>query len=414
MNKSEVSELKKRMTKSHCTFTKMCGCYVNADKQRIVDINETFLNLDEEEFHKYLDIAKKALSGTIGNNLLNLSFPIEEEQAGGRQQFLMGLRESGLKQEELLERFYELVIETYDYPGNYLILLFHDAYDVMKKTSDNLQLDESEEVYEYLLCAICPVELSKPGLGYREEEHRIGSRIRDWVVGMPDTAFLFPAFNDRSTDIHSLLFYTRDTKEPHVEFMEKGLSCTARATATIQRQNFDHILERGLGADTVENEMLMIDIQENLNDMVTQRVELFEEEEESILLDDEQLDSLMRDAKVPEDNADKIKVAFSEAFVSEKPVAAHLIDQRALRNNLEKKEKMELVKQVAALNSQINEVLAEEKEMVAAVKTNDIVVRVKPDKAAVITKEEVGGQMCLVIPLEDEDEVILTTDESES
>lgn len=411
MNKAEVTELKKRFTKNKCTFTKMCGCYVNADKQRIVDIDETFLNLDEEEFHKYLDIAKKCLSGTIGNNLLNLTFPTEEEQPQGRQQYLMGLRESGLKNRELLERFYELVIDSYDDPGNYLILIFHDAYDVMKKTTDNIELDESDEVFEYLLCAICPVELSKPGLGYREDEHRIGSRIRDWVVGAPDTAFLFPAFNDRSTDIHSLLFYTKDTKEPHIEFMEKGLSCPAKPTATIQRRNFDHIIEHGLGADTVENEILLTDIRENLNDMINERMEVFEEEEESIILDDEQLDTLMKDSNVPQECADRIKEAFSETFVSEKPAAAHLIDQRALQKSLDKKEKMELVKQVAALNDQINEVMAEEKELVAAVKTNDIVVRVKPDKAAEITKSEVDGQLCLVIPLDDNDEVILSTEE---
>lgn len=411
MNKSEVTELKKRFTKNKCTFTKMCGCYVNAEKQRIVDINETFLNLDEEEFYKYLDIAKKSLSGTMGNNLLNLSFPMEEEQPGGKQQFLMGLRDSRLKNEDLLERFYELIIDTYDDPGNYLILIFHDAYDVMKKTSDQMELDESEEVFEYLLCAICPVELSKAGLGYREDEHRIGSRIRDWVVGAPDSAFLFPAFNDRSTDIHSLLFYTKDTKEPHIELMERALSCPARPTATIQRQNFDHIIERGLGADTTENEMLMIDIKENLNDMITERVEVFEEEEESILLDEVQLDTLMKESNVPEENADKIKAAFTEAFVSEKPAAAHLIDQRALQKNLEKKEKMELVKQVAALNDQIKEVMGQEQDFVPAVRSNDIIVRVKPDKAAEITKEEVGGQMCLVIPLDENDEVILSTEE---
>ncbi len=85
-----------------------------------------------------------------------------------------------------------MIIDSYDYVGNYLILVFHDAYDVMTKTSDNNKLDESEEVYEYLLCAICPVTLTKPGLGYREDENRIGPRIRDWVVGVPDTGFVFP------------------------------------------------------------------------------------------------------------------------------------------------------------------------------------------------------------------------------
>ncbi|MDD3660927.1 MAG: DUF4317 family protein, partial [Lachnospiraceae bacterium] len=163
MKKREVMELKKRLSKNGCTFTKMCGCYVNAHKEIQLTISETFLNLEEEEFYKYLEIAKKTLSGTVGNNLIHLPITPEEEQAGGRQQFLMGLRESKLKNEGLLETFYSQIIEQYTYVGNYLILIFHDAYDVMTKTSDNNKLDESEEVYEYLLCAICPVDLTKPG-----------------------------------------------------------------------------------------------------------------------------------------------------------------------------------------------------------------------------------------------------------
>ena len=143
MNKKEVLELKKRFTKNGCTFTKMAGCYVDSEKNKIVNIHETFLNLDEEEFYKYLDIAKKTLSGNLHNNLLELNFPKEQEDPGGKQQFLMGLRESKLKNTELIDRFMDLVIETYDFPGNYLILIFHDAYDVMTKTSDNQQVDES-------------------------------------------------------------------------------------------------------------------------------------------------------------------------------------------------------------------------------------------------------------------------------
>ena len=185
MNKKDILEIKRRFKKEACTFTRMCGCYVDADRNKITKIGETFLNLEDEEFYKYLEIAKKVLSGTIGNNLLELEFPLAEEAAGGRQQFLMGLRESRLKNDDLMDTFYDMIIDSYDYVGNYLILIFHDAYDVMTKTSDNDKLDESEEVYEYLLCAICPVNLTKPGLGYREDENRIGPRIRDWVVGAP-------------------------------------------------------------------------------------------------------------------------------------------------------------------------------------------------------------------------------------
>lgn len=174
MNKKDILEIKRRFKKEACTFTRMCGCYVDADHNKITKIGETFLNLEDEEFYKYLEIAKKVLSGTIGNNLLELEFPLAEEAAGGRQQFLMGLRESRLKNDDLMDTFYDMIIDSYDYVGNYLILIFHDAYDVMTKTSDNDKLDESEEVYEYLLCAICPVNLTKPGLGYREEKTASG------------------------------------------------------------------------------------------------------------------------------------------------------------------------------------------------------------------------------------------------
>ena len=147
MNKKEVLELKRRFKKDAATFTKVCGCYVDGNHNKICKFANTFLNLEDDEYYKYLEIANKALSGTLGNNLLELHFPIEEEEVGGRQQILMALRASKLEDENLLDTFYDLVIDTFDHAGNYLIVLFHDAYDVMTRTSDNNNLDESEEVY---------------------------------------------------------------------------------------------------------------------------------------------------------------------------------------------------------------------------------------------------------------------------
>ena len=127
MNKKDIMELKRRFKKDACTFTRLCGCYVDGERNKITTFGETFLNLEEEEFYKYLEIAKKVLSGTVGNNILNLEFPLEEEGSGGKQQFLMGLRASALKNEELMDAFFDLVIDNYSYAGNYLILVFHDA-----------------------------------------------------------------------------------------------------------------------------------------------------------------------------------------------------------------------------------------------------------------------------------------------
>ena len=408
MNKKEVLELKRRFKKEACTFTRMCGCYVDGEKNKVTDLRETFLNLEDEEFYKYLEIAKKTLSGTLGNNLLQLDFPLEEEGTGGRQQFLMGLRDSKLKNDELLERFYELVIENYDYAGHYLILIFHDAYDVMTKTTDNNKLDESEEVFEYLLCAICPVQLSKPGLGYREDENRIGPRIRDWVVGAPDSGFLFPAFNDRSTDIHSLLFYTRDAKAPHAEFMECGLGCTSKRTATEQKNTFHSMIKNACGEDLEEAEAILMKVQENLNEMVESHEAAGEEDGEPLVLSKDTVTRLMTDSGVPEEKLPRIEQAYEEEFAAEPPAAEFLIDEKALAANEKKKKEQELEQQVEVLQQQLEEqrlMHGEEEEGTDTVKTYDVILRVKPEKVNQIKSETIHGQKCLVIPMAENEHI---------
>ena len=403
MNKKDIMEIKRRFKKESCTFTRMCGCYVDAEKNKVVDFGQTFLNLEDEEFYKYLEIAKKVLSGTIGNNLLTLDIPLEEENVGGRQQFLMGLRESRLKNAELMDRFYDMVIDSYDYAGNYLILVFHDAYDVMTKTTDNNKLDESEEVYEYLLCAICPVSLSKPGLGYRADENRIGPRIRDWVVGAPDTGFVFPAFNDRSTDIHSLLFYTRDTKEPHSEFMEHGLGCGTKRTATEQKNLFSHIVKHALGDDEENSNEVLLDLQQKMSDYIEEQ-EVFVDEETGVILEGEELARLMADTGISDDAASSIKEAYTQNFSSQLPEVAHLIDPKSLEANARIREEEELRAQVEELKQQVamhrtsadNEADADADD---SIKTYDVILRVKPEKVSQIKSQLIDGQKCLVIPM---------------
>ena len=417
MNKKEVLELKRRFKKEAATFTRVCGCYVDGNHNKVCKFGNTSLNLEEDEFYKYLEIANKALSGTIGNNLLELKFPIEEEEVGGRQHILMALRASKLEDENLLDTFYDLVIDTYDHAGNYLIVLFHDAYDVMSRTSDNNNLDESEEVYEYLICAICPVDLSKPGLGFLEEEHRIGPRVRDWVVGAVDTAFLFPAFNDRSTDIHSTLFYTKNTKEPHSEFMANGLGCGIERTATEQKMAFHSIVRNVLGAEDEHTDDVLLDLQQNLSDMIDEYAETHDDDEDVFLLDKEVVTKLLADSEISEEKAAKIEKSVDEAFGEKPPAAENVIDSKALVQNELRVEKMALEDQVGTLTVQLNEkdeALAErtsqliEKQeeidnYIAETKTYDVVLRVKPEKASQIKSQVINGQKCLVIPMgEDE------------
>lgn len=409
MNKKDILELKRRFKKDACTFTRLCGCYVDADHNKVTTFGETFLNLEDEEFYKYLEIAKKVMSGTIGNNILDLEFPTAEEAPGGRQQFLMGLRESALKSDDLMEAFYDLVIDSYSYVGNYLILVFHDAYDVMTKTSDNNKLDESEEVYEYLLCAICPVTLTKPGLGYREDENRIGPRVRDWVVGVPDTGFVFPAFTDRSTDIHSVMFYTRDTKTPHAEFVESGLGCSCKLTATEKKLTFQNIVRKVIGEEDEESENLFLNIQGNINDMIPV-VEDETAEPEPVILTTAAIADVLTESGVSGEQAAVIQKSYEDVFGEELPEAEQLVDPKLVAEGGKRKEKLELIHQVENLKQQLEETRTlpvseseEGEDDIPAVKTYDVILRVKPEKVGQIHSQIINGQKCLVIPMEEDE-----------
>lgn len=412
MNKKDIHELKRRFTKHGCTFTRMCGCYVDGERNKVIHIAETFLNLEEEDFFKYLDIAKKVFSGTVGNNVLNLEFPLEEEKPGGKQQFLMGLRESKLKNEELLDAFYDMIIENYGYAGNYLILIFHDVYDVMKKTKDNLDLDESEEVYEYLLCAICPVTLTKPALGYREDENCIRSRIRDWVVGMPDTGFVFPAFTERSTDIHSLMFYTRDVKKPHAELMEGGLGCGVRLTMAEKKITFENIVKDVIGDGDNKSEILYMDIQDNLNDRVCQYMDRTADEENAadtppLILTTREVSEVLMESGLTEDQTAAIEKNYEATFGDDLPEAGNLVDAKLVEANARRKDRLELVTQVKNLKEQLEESRSQKVMEEPLEENGEILLKIGEEKKELISVQIIDGKKCLVIPVEEEERILV-------
>ena len=393
MNKKEVAEIKRRLKKESCTIQHMCGCYVDAEKNKLVTFSQKFLNLEEDEFYKYLEIAGKALSGTLGNNLLELEFPIDEEQ------ILMALRASKLEDDALLDTYYDLIIDSYDYVGNYLITLYYDVYDVPLKGTDELAMDESDEVYEYLLCCICPVALSKPGLGYLEGEHRIGARIRDWVVGPTDTAFLFPAFNGRATDIHSTLVYTKNAKEPHAEFWANGLGCGTKRTATQKRDAFENMVVQTLGPDDEETKDTVLDVQQNLNDFILVEKEKVDKDE-PILLDGEMITEILTDAGISEPKAEKITASYESFFEDTLPDAQELLDAKAIKNNEVRVEKKQLQEKVVDLTKKL-----EDAGVITSDGTDiDVVVKVTPEKVEEIHTAFVDGKRCLVIPMKEDEE----------
>ena len=361
MNKKEISEIKRLFTPSGCSISRICGCYVDGEKNKKTEIKEAFLSLPEEDMFKYFEILRKSLSGTIGKNLITLDFPLETEKEGGTQEFLLRLRNSRLQDDELLDSFYDRVIDIYEYTGNYLILLIHDAYDIPGRTSDGLDMeDASDEVYSYILCCICPVDLSKPGLSYNELQNTFQNRTRDWVVGMPDLGFLFPAFHDRSTDIHSSLYYSKNANDLHEPFIERLFGCPLPLAADFQKETFQAIIEETLGDacdyDTVKT------IHENLNEMLEEH----KDAPEPLILDKYQVKALLESSGVEEEQLQDFDKNFDEAAGEKASIyATNIANPRAFE-----------------------------------VKTPDVIVKVNPERTDLIETREIGGRQCLVIAVD--------------
>lgn len=360
MIKQEINEIKKLFTPNNCSITRICGCYVDGEKEKKADFKQAFLALPEEEMFKYFEILRKNLSGTLGKNLLNLDFPLKSEEEDGTQNFLLKLRDSKLKDDTLLDAFYNKIIESYEYVGNFLILLIHDAYDVPGKSSDGIEMDDaSDEVYEYIMACICPVNLSKPGLSYNAAENTFQNRIRDWVVGMPEAGFLFPAFNDRGADLHSTLYYTKDGDELKDGLVEGLLGCPLPLPAGSQKESFHALIEETLA------ETCSIDAVINIHERLNEIIEEHKEDPTPLILDREEVKTVLADSGVSNEKLE----TFDKCFDATAGEGAELV-----------------------VNNVINTRTFE-------VKTPDIVIKVNPERMDLVKTRMVDGRECLVIDL---------------
>lgn len=395
MTKKDIAEIKRRLKIDRTTITHLSGCYVNEKKEIVTTFSEQFLNLDDEEIHKYLEIASKALSGTYGNNLLELSFADDSEEMS---QSLLAIKQSKLQDESVLDSFYNHVIDTYDTVDHFLILLFYDAYDIPLKTTDNMLLDESDEIYEYIIACICPVSLSKPGLSYRSDQNRIAPRIRDWIVGPCESAFTYPCFSDRTTDIHHILVYTKNARQPHSEFWEEGLGAGIRFTSTQKRVGLLELVARAAGEDQEETPELLLDVQQNIYDYEKQQ-EPETDEQKSVVLSKQDLSELLEDSGLNERHANRIVDSYEELFPDESIIADELYESRALKDNTLRKEKKILQEKVASMSKDLLELgLVDEDGMII-----DIAVHTRPERGDSIETAYIDGRKCIVIPLEDDD-----------
>lgn len=367
MTRKELNEIKSQYTLEDCGILRLCGCYIDGERNKITQFNENFLNLPEEEKHKYFDIFKKTLSGTPGKNLVDMKFNVDAYADEGARTFLMNLRDSGLKDDRLLNEFYDRIINNYSYVGNYLILLINQVYDIPAVTTDNIEMDDaSDEVYSYILCSICHVNLSKPGLGYDEEDNNFHDKKQNHMVDVPDVGFLFPAFNKRSADEDMTLFYTKDVSEFEDGLIDCLLDCAVPLPAKQQKETFTSLVNEALGEEA--DLEIVKNIHENLEQIIEEKKQ---ESPAPVMLDKTEMKDLLEKSGVKEEKLENFEEHFEMAAGEHGKLVA---------SNVSSGKKFE-------------------------VKTPDVVIKINSDKTDIVSTQVIDGRQCLVIQIDERLEV---------
>ncbi|MBQ4117498.1 MAG: DUF4317 domain-containing protein, partial [Oscillospiraceae bacterium] len=266
MNQKELNEIRRRLALDKNCISKVYGCFVNQMKEIIAYIEEPVAVMPQSEGERYMALFKKALSGSLGKNLIDIEFSTQQVMEGEEHRLLMDIRKD-IGNAELREELYKKIIPAVNLDCNYIILLGADKYDVPFKGTDELSVeDASDTVFSYFVCSVCPVNESKTELGYVIDESAFHNCTFPQTVAAPEMGFLFPCFDDRATNIYNALFYTKDTDMMQQEFIESVFKTEIPMSAGEQKMTFQEVLTETLEEDC------SFDVIQSVHEQICERI----------------------------------------------------------------------------------------------------------------------------------------------
>lgn len=368
MNVKEIGEIRRHTRRDRSNMTQLYGCYVNENKEIISEFRQSTALMPENEGEKYFALLKRTLSGGIGKNLIDISFKTSQVAGSEEHKLLMDLRQTALKDDALRMTLYRKIIENVSLGCNYLILLGCDNYDVpFKSRDDETQSDNSTEVYTYLHCAICPVKQAQPKLHYVPEnkEFHDGGIIN--TVSAPEVGFLFPAFDNRSTNIYNALYYTHSSKDSHEELAAAIFNVSIPKPAAQQKKSFETLL-----CSCLKNECSM-DVVQAVHDELCQRIAMHKESRvpEALTVNKNDVKEVLASCGVSEPHIAKFSIDYDATFGFEAEVhPKNIIDDRRFE-----------------------------------IKTPDVSIKVAPDRTDLIETRVINGVKYILICADGEVEV---------
>ena len=364
MNTKEIGEIRRRQRRDRSNMTAIYGCYVNDKKEIISEFRQSLGMMPENEAEKYFGLLRRTLGGTLGRNLIDITFQTSQVAGSEEHKLLMALRNSKLDDEDAREAFYKKAMETLSFDGNYLILLGCDSYDVPFKSKDgDTQADNSDETYTYILCAICPVKQTKPTLYYVPEEKQFHDGNMANIVSAPELGFLFPAFDGRATNIYNALYYNKSVKENHQEFVDAVFNTPVPKPAFEQKQSFEALLTRAL------DEECTLDVVQTVHEQICQQIEMHKESKvpEALMISKDMVKDTLEGCGVSEKHLAKFSIDYDEAFGFEADVhPKNIIDHKKIE-----------------------------------ISTPDVIIKVAPDRGDLIQTRVIGGVKYILINAEE-------------
>ena len=328
MNEKEIAEIRRRFRPDKSNITHVRGCYVNDEGEIVSQFNQSLSITPQEEAEQILAVLKRTLSGTLGKNLLDVSFTTQQVVDSHEHRLLMALRGSGLNDEDAVQSFYQQIIGSLHFEGSYMILLAYDTYDVFYKSKDGEQLeDASSEVFSYFLCSICPIKMTPPALSYYMQDQMLHNRTVDWLISAPEVGFMFPCFDDRSTNIYNALYFTKNSADSHRELADALFHVELPMPAEEQKETFRSVLEETLGEDC-SLEVVQA-VSEQINEIIVEHKT--NKDAEAPVVSKNTVKGILADCEVSQERV----TAFEERFEAEFGTDADLSPRNIVENKLE-------------------------------------------------------------------------------
>lgn len=310
MNEKELREIKRRFRPEKNSILSIHGCLVNVNKEIIATFNQPMATCNMEETEKLLSVMKKSLSGGLGTNLLDIAFSNEQVANSEEHSLLMALRDSSLRDEEAVNRFYKKIIESIKFDGNFAVLLASDRYDVFTYSTDGEKEEDSAELFSYFICAVCPVKPLSAGLYFNKDEHSFRSIAAHSMLSNPEIGFMFPTFDNRTANIYNALYYTKDIANIHTEFIEGVFNTPTPMPASEQKETFESCLK-----ETLDNECdyeVLRSVHQQISEMVEEHKA--SKDDEPLTLSKRTLKGVLEYCGVDSNKVEQFGERFEEQF----------------------------------------------------------------------------------------------------